>query len=110
METLDDWVLQIKNNHELLKNVLSSMTSDPELCKKMIHTMKSYSQMEIHLKSHSAWMDSIHQLIMDSGMGQGIYQSECTWCSHNKHNSMNSHVMMMSDSNKMMEPICCNGR
>ena len=46
METIVDWVLQIKNN--------------PELHKKMIHTMKSHPQMEIHLKSHLTWMDSIY--------------------------------------------------
>ncbi len=105
METMDDWVLQIKNNPELLKNVLSPMTTDPELRKKMIHTMKSHPQMEIHLKSHLAWMDSIHRPMMGSEMGQGMHQSECTWCSHDEHNSMNSHGIMTFGSNKMMGMI-----
>ena len=105
METMDDWVLQMKNNPELLKNMLSPMTSDPELRKKMIHTMKNHPQMEIHLKSHSAWMDSIHQPMMGSGMGQGMHQSECIWCPHNEHDSMNSHGITMSGSNKMMDMI-----
>ena len=105
MQTMDDWVLQMKNNHELLKNMLSPMASDPELRKKMIHTMKNHPQMETYLKSHSAWMNSIHQPMMGSGMGQGMHQSGCTWCPHYEHNSMNSHGMMMSDSNKMMDMI-----
>ena len=105
IETMNDWVLQIKNNPELLKNMLSPMTSDPELRKKMVHTMKNHSQMETHLKSHSAWMDSIHQPKIDSEMGQGMYQSKCVWCHNYEHNSMNSHGMMMSSSNKMMDMI-----
>ena len=60
--------------------------------------------MEIYLKSHSAWMDSIHQPMMDSGMRQ-THQTECIWCPHNEHNSMNSHGMVMSGSNKMMDLI-----
>jgi len=105
MQTMDDWVLQMKNNPELLKNMLSPMTSDPELREKMIHIMKNHSQMEGHLKSHSMWMDSIHQPMMGSGMGQGMHQSGCTWCPHYEHNSMNSHGMMMSGSDKMMDMI-----
>jgi len=105
MEAMGDWVLQMKNNPELLKNVLSPMISDPELRKKMIHTMKNHPQMEIHLKSHSVWMDSIHQPMMSSGMGQGVHQSECIWCPHNEDNSMNSHGTMMSGSNKIMDII-----
>ena len=105
METLDDWILQMKNNPELLKNMLSPITSDPELRKKMIHTMKNHPQMETHLKLDSAWMDSIHQPMMGSGMGQEMHQSGCTWCSHYEHNSMNSHGMTMSGSSKMMDMI-----
>ncbi|WP_246275350.1 hypothetical protein [Nitrosopumilus oxyclinae] len=105
METLNDWVLQMKNNPELLKNMLSPMTSDPELRKKMIDAMKNHPQMETHLKLDSAWMDSIHQPMMDSGMGQEMHQSGCIWCSHYEHNSMKSHGMMMSGSSKMMDMI-----
>lgn len=105
MKTLDDWILQMKNNPELLKNMLSPMTSDPELRKKMIHTMKIHPQMETHLKLDSAWMDSIHQPIMGSEMGQEMHQSGCTWCPHYEHNSMKSHGMTMSGSSKMMDMI-----
>ena len=82
------------------------MTSDPELRKKMIHTMKNHSQMENHLKTHSMWMDSVHQPMMDSGMGQKMHNSSCVWCPEYKyHHSTDSHSMMMSDSNKMMDMI-----
>jgi len=103
--TMNDWISQMKKNPELLKNMLSPMTSEPELREKMINTMKNHPQMENHLKSHSMWMDSIHQPMMGSGMGQGMHQSGCMWCSNYEHNSMNSHVMMMSDSTKMMDVI-----
>ena len=104
-KTMIDWVSQMKKNPELLKNMLGPMTSDPELRDKMIHTMKNHPQMEAHLKSHSAWMDSIHQPMMGSGMGQGMHQSGCMWCSNYEHNSMNSHEMMMSGSDRMMNMI-----
>jgi len=71
MQTMNEWVLQIKDNPELLKNMLAPMTSDPELRDKMIHTMKNHPQMENHLKSHSMWMDSVHQPMTSSGMSHG---------------------------------------
>ena len=61
MQTTDNWVLQMKNDPELLKNMLAPITSDPELRERMIHTMENHPQMENHLKSHSTWMDSVHQ-------------------------------------------------
>ena len=70
-QTMDNWVNQMKNNPELLKNMLAPMTSEPELREKMIHTMKNHSQMESNLKSHSMWMDSVHQPMLNSGMGSG---------------------------------------
>jgi len=104
-QTMDDWVSQMKDNPELLKNMLAPITSDPELRDKMIHTMKNHPQMENYLKSDSAWMDSIHQPMTDSGMGQGMHQSECMWCYNYEHDSMNSHGMMMSGSDKMMDMV-----
>lgn len=98
MQTMDNWVLQMKDNPELLKNMLSPMTSDPELRKKTILTMKNHPQMETVLKSNSIWMDSIHQPI-DSGMEP----SECVWCT-GEYQSMNSHEMAMTGS-KMMDVI-----
>jgi len=103
--TMNDWISQMKKNPELLKNMLAPMTSEPELREKMITTMKNHPQMENHLKSHSMWMDSIHQPMMSSGMEQGMHQSGCMWCSDYEHNSMNSHKMMMSESTKMMDMI-----
>ena len=105
MQTMNDWVLQIKDNPELLKNMLGPMTSDPELRDKMINTMKNHPQMESHLKIHSMWMDSIHQPMMGQGMGQGMHQSGCMWCTDYKHHSMGSHSMHMSSSIHMMDMI-----
>ncbi|WP_297440467.1 hypothetical protein [Nitrosopumilus sp.] len=74
--TMDDWVSQIKENPELLKNMLAPMTSEPELRDKMIQIMKNHPQMEIHLKSNSVWMDSVHQPVTDS-MGHGDSGMSC---------------------------------
>ena len=104
-QTMNSWISQMKEDPNLLKNMLAPMTSDSILREKMIHTMQNHPQMETHLKSHSTWMDSIHQPMMGSGMGQGMHQSGCTWCPHYEHNSMNSNVMMMSGPNKMMDMI-----
>lgn len=106
--TMSDWVSQMKKNPELLKNMLAPMTNDPELREKMIDTMRNHSHMETYLKSHSMWMDSIHQPIMGSGMGQGMHA--CQWCPNYEHHSMDSlvgssHSMTMSTSDKTMDMI-----
>ena len=105
MQTMNNWVSQMKDNPKLLKSMLAPMTSDLELRDKMIHIMKSHPQMESHLKSHSSWMDSIHQPRMGSGMEQGMQKSECIWCSDYENHPMNSHEMMVSGSDKMMDMI-----
>jgi hypothetical protein len=105
MQTMSNWTYQMKGNPELLKNMLAPMTSDPKLRDKMIHIMKSHPQMETHLKSHSTWMDSIHQPRMGSGMGQGMHESKCMWCSDYEDNSTDHHGMSMSGSDKMMDMI-----
>ena len=106
MDTMNGWVYQMKDNPELLKNMLAPMTSDSKLREKMIHTMKNHPQMENHLKTHSMWMDSVHQPMMDSGMGQEMHNTTCVWCPDYKyHHSTSSHSMMMSSSNKMMDMI-----
>jgi len=104
-QRINSWSSQMREDPNLLKNMLAPMAIDSVLREKMIHTMQNHPQMETHLKSHSTWMDSIHQPMMGSGMGQGMHQSGCTWCPHYEHNSMNSHGMMMSGSNKMMDMI-----
>ena len=104
MQTMDDWVLQMKNNPELLKNMLAPITSDPELREKMIHTMKNHSQMENHLKSHYAWMDSVHQP-MNSGMSHGDSDSKMS-CGMGDDKSGMSHgdsEMGCPMCDKMME-------
>ena len=105
MDTMNGWVSQMKDNPELLKNMLAPVTSDPELRERMIYTMKNHPQMENHLKTDSVWMDSVHQPMMGSGMGQGMHHTTCVWCPDYKHHSTDSHSMMMSGSDKMMDMI-----
>ncbi len=104
--TMNNWISQMKDDPELLKNMLGPITSDPELREKMIHTMKNHSQMENHLKMHSVWMDSVHKPMMDSAIDQKVYHTTCTWCPDYVHYSTGSHSMMkMSDSDNLMDMI-----
>lgn len=93
--TMDDWVSQIKKNPELFKNMLAPMTSDPELRKKMIQTMKNHPQMEIHLKTHSAWMDSVHQP-MSSGTSHGSEFEMSDGMCGGKNDGISNHTESMS--------------
>lgn len=100
-QTMDNWVSQIKDNPELLKNMLGPMTSDPKLREAMIDTMKNHPHMETTLKQHSGWMDSVHRPMMGYGMGQGMHSSSCNWCPNYQ---MNEHhpSMKFTHSDTMM--------
>lgn len=49
-QTMDEWVSQMNDDPELLKNMLGPMTSDAKLREKMINTMKNHPTMENFLK------------------------------------------------------------
>jgi len=71
---------QMKDNPQLLKNMLGPMTSDPKLRETMIETMKNHSSMETSLKQHSGWMDLVHHSMMNSDMGKNMHNLICSWC------------------------------
>ncbi|MDH3278990.1 MAG: hypothetical protein OEM17_02340 [Nitrosopumilus sp.] len=98
MQTLNDWVIQMKENPELMKNMLGPMTSDPQLREKMIQTMKNHPNMENSLKMHSAWMDSVHHSATNSEM----HGAACLWCPNYQTHS-NSHSMGFVNSDRMMD-------
>ena len=111
--TMSDWVSQIKENPELLKNMLAPMTSEPELRDQMIQTMKNHPQMESHLKSNSAWMDSVHQTMTSSGMshGSGSQMMDSGMCGGKGGDGMNNHTKSMNCSmdhgdSKIGCPMC----
>ena len=106
-QSMNDWVSQMKENSQLLKNMLSPMTSDAKLREKMIQTMKNHSQMEHSLKQHSKWMDSVHQKMMGSGMGQDMHNTMCAWCSDYEipSTSHDSRSMGIANSDRMMNMI-----
>jgi len=120
MQTIDDWITQMKENPELLKNMLGPMISDPKLREKMIETMKSHSHMENSLKQHSKWMESVHQPMnsdmgheMNSDMSDEISENMkekkrkaiCPWCPDYQKHSMSSHSKVISNSDRMMDMI-----
>ncbi|WP_297473151.1 hypothetical protein [Nitrosopumilus sp.] len=99
MHTMSDWVSQMKEEPELMKNMLGPMTSEPQLREKMIESMKNHPKMENSLKMHSEWMDSVHHEMMNSGM-----HSTCSWCpNYQMHAS--SHSMGFENSDRMMDVI-----
>jgi hypothetical protein len=105
MQTVNNLVSQIKDNPELLKNMLGPMTSDPKLREKMIEIMKNHSQMENSLKQNTIWMDSVHQTMMSSGMEQGMHNITCTWCPDYQINANHEHFGEFVNSDRMMDVI-----
>ena len=105
MQTMNNLVSQIKDNPELLKNMLGPMTSDPKLREKMIEIMRNHSQMENSLKQNTIWMDSVHQTMMSSGMEQGMHNITCTWCPDYQINANHEHFGEFVNSDRMMDVI-----
>ena len=121
-QTMDDWVSQMNNNPELLKNMLGPMTSDAGLREKMIETMKNHPNMENFLKQSPKWMESVHLPITESPdmmLGSGnsgmdcpmcekmTKKSSCSWCPeyqhHPGHGNDGTHSMKHTLSNRMMD-------
>ncbi len=105
MQTMNNLVSQIKDNPELLKNMLGPMTSDPNLREKMIDIMRNHSHMENSLKQNTIWMDSVHQTMMSSGMEQGMHNITCTWCPDYQINANHEHFGEFVNSDRMMDVI-----
>ena len=97
-QTLDTWILQMKENSDLLKNTLGPMMSDNHLRDKMIHTMKNHDTMENHLKMNSKWMILVHQPITNPET------TLCTWCPDYPELT-SSYLLNDSNSDKTMEII-----
>ena len=103
-QTMSDWISQMKDNPEFLKNMLGPMTSDPRLREKMIETMKNHPHMENSLKGHSKWMTSVHQPMMDFSMEKGMmHNTECAWCPDYQMNIIREHSKGFANSDKMMD-------
>jgi len=104
IQTMNNWIIQMKENPEFLKNMLGPMTSDPKLREKMIETMKNHPHMENSLKGHSKWMNSVHQPMMGSGMGQGMVpNTECAWCPDYQMSTSHEHSKKFANSDRMMD-------
>ncbi len=92
-QVTENWTSQIKNNPDLLKNVLGHLTSDPNLRLAMVDVMKSHSRMEVELKQNSEWMDSVHHPIVNPEFVDGERQSACDWCpEYKKHQNDESSI------------------
>jgi len=104
METMDNWVSQMKDNPALLKNMLGPITSDPQLREKMINIMKNHPDMENSLKMNPQWMDSVHHQTMSSEMDQGMHHSACSWCPDYQMHVSQSHFMV-NGSDRIMDMV-----
>ena len=111
-QTMDDWVSQMNDDRQLLKNMLGPMTSDAGLREKMIETMKNHNSMENFLKQSPKWMESVHQPItessdmmmmdghgMDSKNGKGM-------CSNMKSENSSISCGMDHGNSGMDCPMC----
>ena len=95
IQTMDNWVSQMKDNPELLKNMLSPMMNS-ELRANMTQTMKNHPQMENYLKMNLQWMDSVHKPTKP-----GMSHSDSSMNSHSICNS--DKMMSMCNPNQMMD-------
>lgn len=104
MQAMDNWVFQIKQNPNLLKNLLGPMASDLQLRDQMIHTMRNHPTMEFHLKQNSIWMESIHGPVVDGFPEHKNFSNlHCSWCPHFSSQSVEKFTFEGQNSDKSME-------
>ena len=77
-QSIDDWIVKMKNDPQLLKNFLGPLSSDSNLRAQMIQTMKNHPTMEFYLKQNPTWMKSIHEHVRD--VTNNSHGSECSTC------------------------------
>ena len=120
-QTLDDWVLQMKSDSKLLKNMLGPMTSDPKLRDKMIQIMKDHPTMELFLKQDPVWMESIHRPALSlnenknndlknecstcNKLEKNTLHSSCSWCPEYETQSSHNYSEAFSKSEKIMNIV-----
>ena len=120
-QTMSNWVLQMKGDSKLLKNMLGPMTSDPKLRGQMIQIMKDHPTMEIFLKQDPEWMESIHRPAMNltenknndskidcytcDMLEKNMLSSSCSWCPEYETQSRHNYSEIFSKSEKIMNMI-----
>ena len=102
-KTMSNWISQIKENPKLLENILGPMTNDPTLREKMIEEMKKHPVLEASLKQNTAWMESVHEPMVDSEMDQRMHHEKCSWCLQYGHHDYLDHSMQFSHSDRIMD-------
>lgn len=95
-QTMSNTVLKLKENPTFLANIMGPMTLNSELRVQMIEQMKNHNEMMNSFHAHPRWMDSVHQPMMGSALGQGMGfemhgKSECSWCPETEHRDLHSH-------------------
>ncbi|MFZ8937678.1 MAG: hypothetical protein ACO2Y5_05435 [Nitrosopumilaceae archaeon] len=105
-KTMQDWISQMKDNPKFLANMMGPMTSDANLREQMIETMKQHGVMMSSLQGHPRWMDSVHDEMMGSGMGQnqghGMHMN-CSWCPEYEEHYTHEHSRSFSHSDRIMD-------
>ena len=96
-QTMSGMILKLKNNPEYMANIMGPMTTNPELRKQMIEHMQNNDAMMKSFQENSRWMDSVHQPMMGSNMGQGMGngmhgQMGCSWCPEIEHHPLHSNL------------------
>ena len=104
-QTADVWTSQIRDNPELLKNILGPMIGDSKSLQAMIDAMKNHSRMEMYLKQHSEWMDSVHQPVMNSETLSDLDRSACAWCNEYQGYANEMVLKEFANPDRMMDMI-----
>ncbi len=101
--TSTNWVSQISSDADLLKNMLGPIASDPKLRLDMIDAMKDHSKMEIVMKQHSGWMDSVHHPVTNSETSYGLHHSACSWCPEYQNHSGHVSSSEFANPERMLD-------
>ena len=101
-QTAANWISHIRDDPDLLKNILGPIASDPKLRLAMIDAMENHTHMETSLKQHSEWMDSVHHPMIDPEKANGEDNFTCTWCTGYQTHANDEYLNKFANHDRMM--------
>ena len=79
-DTRNDWIQQLKDNPQLMANMMGPITTDPDLQKQMIDHMTQHMPMMQSIRNDSDWMDMMDDQMIGHGMMGSMGMHRCAWC------------------------------
>ncbi|QMU55501.1 MAG: hypothetical protein GKS07_04915 [Nitrosopumilus sp.] len=105
MKTAANWISHVRDDPDLLKNILDPIASDPKLRLAMIDVMENHTHMETSLKQHSGWMDSVHHPMINPEKANVTGNSACTWCTEYQMHGNDEYLNEFTSHDRMMAMI-----